>query len=67
MALTEQSLIDQITIDANNIINVRRADQILRDGEVISTTYHRHVLQPGDDLTGQDPRVIAQAKAAWGV
>lgn len=67
MALSEQSVIDQITVDANNNVNVRRADQILRDGEVISTSYHRNVLQPGDDLTGQDPRVVAVAQAAWNV
>lgn len=66
MALSEQSIIDQISVDANNNVHVRRADQILRDDEVISTSYHRHVLQPGDDLSEQDPKVVAIASAVWG-
>lgn len=65
MTITEQTIIDQITVDSSGNINVRRAYQILRDGEVISQVFHRHVLQPGADLTGEDPKVIAIATAAW--
>ena len=65
MALTEKSIIDQITVDDRSNINVRRADQILRDGEVISQNYHRHVLTPGDDLTDQADNVKVIAAAAW--
>jgi hypothetical protein len=32
---------------------------------VAGPTYHRHVLEPGDDVTGQDERVIAIATAVW--
>jgi len=31
-------------------IGVRRVDQVIKDGEVITKTYHRCVLSPGDDL-----------------
>lgn len=65
MALTEQSVISQISVDQLGNINVRRDDQILRDGVVISSVPHRHVLAPGDDLTNEDPRVQEIAKAAW--
>lgn len=42
MALTEQRIIKQITILPNNsAVNVQWADQVLRDGIVISETYHR--------------------------
>lgn len=42
MALTEQRILNQVTVLPNaNSINVQWADQILRDGEVISQTYHR--------------------------
>jgi hypothetical protein len=37
----------------------------LRDGTEIAATYHRHVLSPGDDLTNEDPRVVAIAEATW--
>ena len=42
MALTEQRIINQVTVlPTVNSINVQWADQILRDEEVISQTYHR--------------------------
>lgn len=42
MALTEQRIINQVTILPNqNAVQVQWADQILRDGEVISQQYHR--------------------------
>lgn len=63
--LTEDSIIDLISVTENNSIEVRRADRIFRDGEEISKTYHRHVLQPGDDLTNQDPKVVAIANLVW--
>lgn len=63
---SEQSIISQISVDPiSGSISVRRDDQVLKDGEVISTTFHRHVLAKCDDLTGQDPAVIAIAEAAW--
>jgi hypothetical protein len=48
MALTEQRILNQITVLPNaNAINVQWADQILRDGEVISEQYHRKAFGPG--------------------
>ena len=42
MALTEQTIIKQITVKpAQQAIEVQWANQILRDGEFISETYHR--------------------------
>lgn len=47
MALTEQRIINQVTVLPNaNSINVQWADQILRDEEVISQTYHRKAYGP---------------------
>lgn len=65
MALTETSIIDSINVKPTGHIEVRRADLVLRDGEEIAKAYHRHVLSPGDDLTGQDARVAAIAGATW--
>lgn len=64
-ALSRESVIDQITVDEAGNVSVRRADRILEGGEVISVRYHRHVLAPGDDLSGEDPRVVTIAEAAW--
>ena len=62
---TEKSVIDTINaLDTGHIL-VRTSNSVLRDGVVIATTYHRHVLSPGDDLTTQDERVAAVAVASW--
>lgn len=65
MALTEQSIVDQIEVTRNGSINVRCADLVLKDGVEIAKTYHRHVLAPGADLSKEDAKVVAIAQAAW--
>ena len=66
MALTKEVAIDKIEILESGSIQIRQATRILEDGEVLSTSYHRHVLERGADLTGEDSRVVAIANAAWG-
>jgi hypothetical protein len=63
--LEEVSVVDKIEVLLAGQIQVRTRDQVLKDGVEIAATYHRHVLSPGDDLTGQDPRVAAIAAATW--
>jgi len=63
--ITEQSILAQIHSDPAGNISVQRADQVLRGGVVIASTFHRHVLAPGDDLTDQAPKVQAIAAATW--
>jgi urease accessory protein UreE len=65
MALEEKSVVDKIEVLLTGQIQVRRRDQILKDGVEVAATYHRHVLNPGDDITNEDPRVIAIAEATW--
>jgi urease accessory protein UreE len=65
MALEEKSVVDKIEVLLAGQIQVRRRDQVLKDGTEIAATYHRHVLSPGDDLTNEDPRVVAIAEATW--
>jgi len=65
MALEEKSVVDKIEVLLQGQIQVRRRDQILKDDIEVAATYHRHVLSPGDDLTNEDPRVVAIAEATW--
>ena len=65
MALVKETIVDRIEVLETNAIQVRTATRIIEDGELFSQSYHRHVLQPGDDLTGQDPKVAAIATAVW--
>ena len=65
MALTKETVIDQITLTENGIVLYREATRIMEDGSQISQTYHRTSLTPGQDLTGQPEKVIAICNAAW--
>ena len=65
MALTKETIVDRIEVLETNAIQVRTATRIIEDGELLSQSYHRHVLSPGDDLTNEDPKVVAIATAAW--
>ncbi len=66
MALTKETVVDKIEVLESGAIQVRSAIRIMEDGNMLSQSYHRHVLQPGDDLTNEDPKVVAIANAAWG-
>jgi len=65
MALTETTKVDQIEILESNIIQVRTATVIERDGVELTRTFHRHILSPGDDLTNEDSKVVAIANTIW--
>ena len=65
MALTESIKIDQIEIVNDWNIQVRQATVIERDGQFVSRTFHRWVLTPDSDITGQEQKVQDIANAAW--
>ena len=65
MALKEKSVVDKIEVLLNGCIQVRRRDQILKDGVEVASTFHRHVVNPGADVSNEDPRVAAIAAATW--
>ena len=65
MALIERQLVDLVELVQSNHIQVRTATIIERDGVEIARTFHRHVLSPGDDVSGQDQKVQAIANAVW--
>lgn len=65
MPLTERDEIDKIEINADGQISIRRATVIERDGVEISRSFHRHVVTPGDDVSGEDADVQAVTAAHW--
>ena len=65
MALTESTKIDQIEIVADWNIQVRQATIIERDGEFVSRTFHRWVLTPDSDISGQEQKVKDICNVAW--
>tara|TARA_R100000781_G_scaffold112381_1_gene79568 strand:- start:263 stop:508 length:246 start_codon:yes stop_codon:yes gene_type:complete len=65
MALTKSVIVDKIEVLERGQVGVRTATCISEDGVELSRTFHRQVLAPGDDTSGQEARVIAVANATW--
>ena len=65
MALTENTSIDKIEIVGDWNIQVRQNTTIERNGEFVSNTFHRWVLTPDSDISGQEQKVQDIANAAW--
>ena len=62
MALSESTVEDKIEVvdyGGWKMIQVRTATIISRDGEEISRSFHRHVVSPADDWTGESTEVQA--------
>ena len=58
MALTKQTITDKIEIvGPYSHIQVKEAIQVLEDGQVISQSFHRYVVAPGE--SSSDPKVAA--------
>jgi hypothetical protein len=55
MALEKKITFDHM-IGEDGDINVRRITRVVEDGEELSKTYHRHVVEPGDEVAEQDER-----------
>jgi hypothetical protein len=60
MALTEETVQDKIEVVGElKLIQVRTATVIKRDDVEISRSFHRHVVAPNDDVTGESTEVQA--------
>ena len=67
MALTKTIVVDKIEVLEMGQVQVRTATVVAEDGVELSRTFHRHVLAPGDDTSGQADRVAAIADVTWTV
>lgn len=68
MALTKEVSADKIevvTTTEGTVVQVRTATKILEDGEVISSSYHRHVINSGDDYSAEPANVQAVCSAVF--
>ena len=55
--------VDLIEVIENGSVQVRTKTAIVEDGKQISGAFHRHVVVPGADYSGEDDRVKAIAKS----
>ena len=74
MALSKETVVDKIEVLEKGQVQVRTATRIKEDGTLLSSSFHRHVVEPstktdgtwGDtDISGEDARVQAIATATW--
>ena len=73
MALEKIEVVDLIEALENGTVQVRTKTSFKEDGVEIGSKFHRHVVAPGDDYSGEDTRVqgvcaalhTAQAIAAY--
>ena len=59
MALEKNVVVDKIEIVENGSVQVRTKTAIMEDGKEISSSFHRHVVAPGNDYSQEDARVKA--------
>ena len=65
MALEKQTVTGQIEVGENGSIGLRTDTVVLDDGVELNRSFHRKVLAPGDDVSGEDAKVQAVASAVW--
>ena len=74
MALTKTTVVDKIEVLEMGQVQVRTATRVKEDGAVLSSSFHRHVVEPSTkasgswadtDISGEDARVQAVATATW--
>lgn len=65
MSLSKEKLIDQITVTENGDVLFREVTRIIEEGNIISQSFHRSSLFPGQDLTDIPEQVVAICNVAW--
>jgi hypothetical protein len=61
--LEKVTSVDLIEVVESGCIQVRTKTAIKEDGVEISSKFHRHVVAPGADVSGEDAKVQAIAAA----
>lgn len=64
MSITKIVSVDRIEVLEDGSVQVRTKTAIMENGKQISSTFHRHVVVPGDDYSNEDARVQAICAAA---
>lgn len=57
--LEKVEIVDRIEVLENGCVQIRTRTSVLENGKQISGAFHRHVVAPGDDYSGEDARVQA--------
>jgi hypothetical protein len=55
--LEKIEIVDRIEVIENGCVQVRTKTAIMENGTQISSTFHRHVVAPGADVSAEDVKV----------
>jgi len=66
MALTKETVQDKIEVVGDyRAVQVRTATVVKEDGVELSRSFHRHVLHPDDDISGESSEVQGICNSVW--
>ncbi|MAH48419.1 hypothetical protein CMI37_21520 [Candidatus Pacearchaeota archaeon] len=66
MALTKEIKCDKIEVVGDfKAVHCRQATVVLEDGVELSRSFHRHVLHPGDDISGEPQETQDVCNVVW--
>jgi len=65
MALEKKTVTGQIEVGELGTIGLRTDTVVLDDGVELNRSFHRKVLAPNADVSGEDAKVQAVAAAVW--
>ena len=65
MALTKETIIDQITVNQFGVVMVREATTVTDDGEELGKKYHRYTFPPESDVSNMPTNVQAICQTVW--
>jgi hypothetical protein len=60
-----QDKVEVVNVGDWSVLQVRTKTAIIEDGVELSSSYHRHVVSPVDDLTAESDEVVAIANAVF--
>lgn len=60
-----QDKIEVVSTGEWSVLQVRTKTAIIEDGTELSSSYHRHVVSPTDDLSNESDEVTAIANAVF--
>ena len=63
--MEKTEVVDQVTVNADGIVSARKVTSVTDSGTLVSSSIHRYILKPGQDIIDQPEHVQAICNAAW--
>jgi len=57
--LEKRTVVDRIEVDRDGVMCIRLTKEVLEDGNIIASTYHRTLIEPGASIDDQMATVNA--------